>query len=96
MLMRSCSPTRITGDTVLIMESVTVRDLRNHGGVVLDRVARGETLVVTRDGTDVAELRPRTRPSASPADLIARRQHLPQVDPDLFRRDLDAVMDPAL
>lgn len=78
------------------MESVTVRDLGNHGGMVLDRVTRGEVLVVTRDGIEVAELRPRTRPSAPAADLIARRQHLPQVDPVLFRGDLDAVMDPAL
>lgn len=78
------------------MESVTVRELRNHGGDVLDRVARGEALVVTRDGTEVAELRPRTRHSPSPADLIARRRHLPIVDPDVFRKDLDAVLNAVL
>ncbi|MDT0262746.1 type II toxin-antitoxin system Phd/YefM family antitoxin [Jatrophihabitans lederbergiae] len=78
------------------MESVSVRDLRNHGGEVLDRVARGEVLVVTRDGTEVAELRPRTRRSPSPADLIARRRHLPGVDPDALRRDLDSVLDATL
>ncbi len=78
------------------MESVSVRDLRNHGGEVLDRVARGEVLVVTRDGTEVAELRPRTRRSPSPADLIARRRHLPSVDPDALRRDLDSVLDATL
>ena len=86
----------LTGDTVDIMESVTVRELRNHGGEVLDRVARGEALVVTRDGAEVAELRPRTRRSPSPADLIARRRHLPAVDPDALRRDLDAVLDAEL
>jgi len=74
------------------MESVTVRELRNHGGEVLDRVARGEVLVVTRDGFEVAELRPRTRRSPTPADLIARRRHLPRVDPDALRKDLDAVL----
>ena len=78
------------------MESVTVRDLRNHGGEVLDRIARGEALVVTRDGAEVAELRPRTRRSPSPADLIARRRHLPVVDPDALRSDLDALLDAAL
>lgn len=78
------------------MESVTVRELRNHGGEVLDRVARGEALVVTRDGAQVAELRPRTRRSPTPADLIARRRHLPAVDPDALRRDLDAVLDAEL
>ncbi|WP_250324588.1 type II toxin-antitoxin system Phd/YefM family antitoxin [Williamsia sp. CHRR-6] len=40
------------------MEMVTVRELRNNGGEVLNRVARGEGLVVTRDGQPVAELRP--------------------------------------
>lgn len=75
------------------MDSVTVRDLRNHGGEVLDRVARGEALVVTRDGAEVAELRPRTRRSPSSADLIARRRHLPVVDPEGLKRDLDRVLD---
>lgn len=78
------------------MKSVSVRDLRNHGGEVLDRVARGEALVVTRDGTDVAELRPRIRQSPSPEDLIARRRHLPRVDPDALRRDIDAIVDAGL
>lgn len=78
------------------MESVTVRELRNHGGEVLDRVARGEVLVVARDGNEVAELRPRTRRSPSAVDLIARRRHLPTVDPDALRRDLDAVLDASL
>ncbi len=78
------------------MDSVTVRELRNHGGEVLDRVARGEVLVVTRDGAEVAELRPRTRRSPAPTDLIARRRHLPKVDPEALRRDLDAVLDAAL
>ena len=36
------------------MESVTVRDLRNRGGEVLDRVERGERVIVTRDGRAVA------------------------------------------
>jgi prevent-host-death family protein len=78
------------------MDTVTVRELRNHGGDVLERVARGEALVVTRDGTEVAELRPRTRRSPSPADLIARRRHLPTVDPDAIRRDLDSVLNATL
>jgi prevent-host-death family protein len=78
------------------MESVSVRELRNHGGEVLDRVARGASLVVTRDGAEVAELRPRGRRSPSSADLVARRRRLPRIDPDAMRRDLDAVLDPEL
>jgi prevent-host-death family protein len=78
------------------MESVTVRDLRNKGGEVLDRVERGERLIVTRDGRAVAELRPLPRRSAGPQELIARRKSLPHVDPDALRRDIDAVVDPVL
>lgn len=78
------------------MESVTVRDLRNHGGEVLDRVVRGEALIVTRDGAEVAELRARARRSPAPAELIARRRHLPDVDPDALRHDMDSVLDPTV
>jgi prevent-host-death family protein len=78
------------------MDSVTVRDLRNHGGEVLTRVARGETLIVTRDGAEIAELRPRARRSPAPADLIARRRRLPHVDPNALRRDVDSVLDATL
>ena len=78
------------------MESVSVRDLRNSGGEVLYRVEHGETLVVTRDGRPVAELRPLPRPSASPAELIARRRHLPPVDPAALRANIDALIDPGL
>jgi prevent-host-death family protein len=78
------------------VDTVTVRELRNHGGDVLDRVARGESLVVTRDGSEVAELRPVRRSGPSAATLIERRRHLPKVDPDRLRRDIDAVLDPQL
>jgi prevent-host-death family protein len=78
------------------MDSVTVRDLRNKGGEVLDRVERGERLVVTRDGRAIAELRPLPRRSAGPAELIERRKRLPRVDPDALRADIDAVIGPSL
>lgn len=35
-----------------------MRELRNHGGDVLSRVEKGESVVVTRDGVPVGELRP--------------------------------------
>jgi prevent-host-death family protein len=78
------------------VETITVRQLRNEGGAVLDRVARGEHLLVTRDGTPVAELTPVPRSTPRTADLIARRRKLPNVDARGLRRDIDAVIDPAL
>lgn len=78
------------------MNAVTVRDLRNNGGDVLDRVVRGESFVVTRDGAPVAELAPLRRRSAPPAELIARRRALPPVDHSALKRDIDAVLDATL
>ncbi|MEB3981512.1 type II toxin-antitoxin system prevent-host-death family antitoxin [Mycobacterium sp. 663a-19] len=78
------------------MRSVTVRELRNKGGEVLDRVERGERLIVTRDGRAVAELRPVPSRSAGPAELIERRKRLPPVDPDVLRRDIDVALDTSL
>lgn len=78
------------------MTTVTVRDLRNHGGRVLDDVARGHAVIITRDGEAVAELRPTRRRGASTTELQARRRHLPDLDPDALRSDIDAVLDMSL
>jgi prevent-host-death family protein len=75
------------------MGEVTIRELRNRGGDVLDRVSRGETLTVTRDGRPVAELRPLLRQAAAAAVLLERWRRLPHVDPARFRSDIDAFMD---
>ena len=75
---------------------VSVRDLRNRGGQILDRVVRGETLTVTKDGTPVAELRPVPRRSLPAAELIARAKRAPRVDAGELRRDIDSVLDQSL
>jgi prevent-host-death family protein len=78
------------------MAEVTIRDLRNHGGDVVDRVAAGERLVVTRDGRPVAELRPVRSRGAKASVLLARWHRLPPVDGAALRGDLDATLDPRL
>jgi prevent-host-death family protein len=78
------------------MDSVSIRDLRNRGGEVIDRVASGERLTVTRDGRPVAELRPIRRPGLPARLLIERWSRLPAVDPRRLRDDLDAVVDQEL
>lgn len=50
---------------------VGVRELRQHLSVYLDRVKRGEALVVTEHGAIVAELRPATV-GASQLDRLVR------------------------
>ena len=75
------------------MSEVTVRDLRNHGGRVVDRVARGERVTITRDGKPVAELRPYIASKVSAEALLARWSHLPAIDPTAWRNDLDEIFD---
>lgn len=78
------------------MESVSVRDLRNHGGDVIERVLGGQTLEVTRDGAPVAALTPLPRRPLSRAELLRRFRDAPPVDPARLRADVDAVIDQSL
>jgi len=78
------------------MEAVSVRELRNHGGEVLNRVSRGESLIVTRDGVGVAELRPLPRPSLATSELVRRWSRLPAMDPEALPRDIDSIVDQSL
>ncbi len=78
------------------MREVTVRELRNHGGRVIDRVQTGERLTITRDGHPVAELGPLPRQGLDPVTLLARWRNLPTVDPQQLRHDIDQVIDPAI
>lgn len=75
---------------------MTIRELRNHGGDVVERVHRGEVLTVTRAGLPVAELRPIPRPRVTGEALLSRWRRLPVIDLDAFRADVDAVIDPEL
>lgn len=78
------------------MAEVTMRDLRNHGGDVVDRVQRGERLVVTRSGRPVAELIPVRGASMNARALLERWRQLPPIDADALRRDIDSVVDARL
>lgn len=79
-----------------MVAEVAVRDLRNHGGDILSRVAGGETLTVTRDGTPVAELRPLPRRPLQAGLLLERWRALPAVIPAKLRADIDDLLDPGL
>lgn len=73
-----------------------MRELRNQGGQVLDRVLAGEEITITRDGKPVAQLVPIGRTPLSAAALVARFRKLPPVDPSQFRADVDAIVDQTL
>jgi prevent-host-death family protein len=78
------------------MTGVTIRDLRNRGGDVIDRVLAGESVVITRSGVPVAELVPLPPEGLDAATLLARWCALPPLDAVAFRSDLDRVLDPSL
>ncbi|TFV63536.1 type II toxin-antitoxin system prevent-host-death family antitoxin [Geodermatophilus sp. DF01-2] len=73
------------------MSEATAHDLRNHGGRVLDRVAAGERVTITRDGRPVARLEPVPRGRQTASARIERFRRLPPVDPHRLRADVDAV-----
>ena len=74
--------------------TITQRELRNDSGAVLREVQSGQTVIVTRNGMPVAELRPipprRFVPRAVIADAAARA---PRIDAARFRMDLDNIVD---
>jgi prevent-host-death family protein len=77
------------------MAKVSIRDLRNHGGEVVDRAASGEQITITRSGRAVAELRP-VRPPLLAEALLSRWRRLPAVDPAALRADVDSLLDSSL
>lgn len=75
-------------------KTITQRELRNDSGAVLRAVQGGETIVVTRNGTPIAELRPLRRARFVPRAVIAESaRHAPRIDVRQFRSDLDAVVE---
>jgi prevent-host-death family protein len=78
------------------MTTVSVRQTCRSAENLIDRVATGERVIVTRNGRPVAELH-RVRPtSLTSAELLRRWRHLPYVDPSDWRRDVDALIDPTV
>ena len=83
----------------LVSKTIGQRELRNDNAKVIDAVAAGETFVVTRNGTPVAELRPVQvrRPSlVARAAIIEAAAQGPTIDAARFRLDLDDVVDQRL
>ena len=73
---------------------ISQRELRNDSAAVLREVEGGRTVVVTRNGTPVAELRPIRKHRFVPRTVIADSQAgAPRIDARRFRQDLDAVID---
>ena len=78
------------------MKEVTIRDLRNNGGEILDAVMRGEGMTVTRQGRAIAELRP-LRKSGVRVETLERVFHgCPTYKHEDLLADMDEFMDLSL
>ncbi|PXY19471.1 type II toxin-antitoxin system Phd/YefM family antitoxin [Prauserella muralis] len=63
------------------MQTISQREFRNNSAAVMNAVESGETYRITRNGVEVAELRPLSRKRRLSADeLVARHRRLPKVD----------------
>jgi prevent-host-death family protein len=72
---------------------ITQREFRNNSAAVMDAVEAGETFHVTRNGQEIAELRPVARRRRLTAEeLVARHRALPRVDGDDLRREADRLL----
>lgn len=72
------------------MKVISQREFRNNSAAVMDAVEAGETYHVTRNGVEIAELRPVTRRRQLTADeLVERHRRLPRVDHQRMRDEAD-------
>jgi len=73
---------------------ITQRELRNDSAAILRAVEGGESFILTRNGTPIAEVRPiRRRTFVPAAELMAAFAHLPKIDYEQFRADIDEFVD---
>lgn len=75
---------------MVFMRVITQREFRNNSASVMDAVEAGETYHVTRNGVEVAELRPLSRRRRlSAAELVERHRRLPRVEYERMRGEAD-------
>lgn len=76
------------------MREITQRQLRNESGEIMRDLDRGESFVVTRNGTPVGELVPIRRRRFVPADVaIAAFSGVGHIDHKRFRANVDRYVD---
>ena len=72
---------------------ITQRELRNDSAMILREVEAGRTVIVSRNGTPVGELRPIRRRRFVPRAVIAdAATNAARIDARRFRADLDEVV----
>lgn len=78
-------------------KTITQRELRNDSVAVMREVQAGQTIIVTRNGVPVAELRPVSPGRFVPRAVIASAaRRAPRIDGSRLRADLDKVVDQSI
>ena len=76
------------------MRTITQRELRTESAAILREVQAGQSVIVTRNGTPVAELKPVSPRRFVPRGAIAQAAATaPLIDAVRFRRDVDTLVD---
>lgn len=79
---------------IQVAKRITQRELRNESGEIMRALDRGESFVVTRNGTPVGELTPlRRRRFVAAEAAMAAFASAPAVDFGRFRADVDTLLD---
>jgi antitoxin (DNA-binding transcriptional repressor) of toxin-antitoxin stability system len=78
------------------VKTITQRELAARSKAVLDEVEAGETFHITRNGTEIAEVRPLPgRRRFVPVEELQRRwRDAPAFDPAALRAESDAFFGP--
>jgi hypothetical protein len=78
--------------------SISQRDLRLRSREIMDAVEKGDSFAVTRDGRVIGSLQPRTtqRTFVAARELIEVFRHVPVIDAEAMREQLDLIVDPSM
>jgi prevent-host-death family protein len=77
-----------------VPRDITQRELRNASGEIMRALDRGESFIVTRNGVPVGELTPvRPRRFVTTSAALAAFSRAPEIAPERFRGEVDAVLD---
>lgn len=80
------------------MKHITQRELRNDTPAIMRAIENGESFVLTRNGTPIADLIPHARAGkrrgVTGRELMEAAKRLPPIDAEKFFADIDSVVDP--
>lgn len=83
-----------TCQSVFTMREITQSQLHNDSDEIMRELDRGESFLVTRNGTPIGELKPVRRRRFVPAEVaIAAFSGVGKIDYERFRRDVDRVVE---